>query len=194
MPRVRDSGVPAQEQWEGYFDPPGILDALGCRNLCGDVVEFGCGYGTFAIPAARRTSGTVVALDIDPAMVAATAQRAAREGLTNLIAQQRDFVAAGCGQPARSVRFALLLNILHLEEPLTLLREAHRVLRPDGAVGVIHWNRDARTPRGPPLEIRPSPADCRQWAAAAGFGRAEQRVLPGTPWHWGMVLDRPLQL
>ncbi len=45
--------MPAAEQWESYFDPAGILKSLGCRGLNGDVVEFGCGYGTFTIPAAQ---------------------------------------------------------------------------------------------------------------------------------------------
>jgi SAM-dependent methyltransferase len=191
MAKVRESEVPAQELWESFFDAPAILDALGCRDLTGDVVEFGCGYGTFAIPAARRVSGTVFALDIDPLMVAATAARAAREGVANVVAQEWDFIAAGSGRPAHSVRFAMLFNILHLEEPLTLLREAHRILRPDGAVGLIHWNRDATTPRGPPLEMRPDPEQCRQWALEAGFGWVEMRGLPGAPWHFGMVLERP---
>jgi SAM-dependent methyltransferase len=191
MAKVRESDVPAQELWESFFDAAAILEALGCRELTGDLVEFGCGYGTFAIPAARRVSGTVYALDIDPTMVAATAARAAREGITNLVAQQRDFLVAGTGRPAGSVRFALLFNILHLEEPLTLLREAERILRRDGAVGLIHWKRDAATPRGPPLQMRPDPEQCRRWAEQAGFGRVEMRELPGAPWHFGMVLELP---
>ncbi|HET9330517.1 MAG TPA: class I SAM-dependent methyltransferase, partial [Steroidobacteraceae bacterium] len=90
MARIRDSGVPEQERWESFFEAGAVLDALGCRALTGDVVEFGCGYGTFAIPAARRTSGTVFALDIDPLMVAATAARAGGAGLRNVSAVQRD--------------------------------------------------------------------------------------------------------
>ncbi|HYM28657.1 MAG TPA: class I SAM-dependent methyltransferase [Steroidobacteraceae bacterium] len=188
MAKIRDSGVPAQELWESFFDPGAILDALGCRALSGDVVEFGCGYGTFAIPAARRTSGTVFALDIDPLMVAATAARAAGAGLANVSAQQRDFVAAGSGRPAHSVSCALLLNILHLEDPLILLREARRVLQPGGTVGVIHWRRDVATPRGPPLGIRPDPAQCREWALQAGFAHVRACELAAAPWHWGLVL------
>ena len=72
MAKVRDSGMPLREQWESFFDPPGILDALDCKDLSGDIVELGCGYGTFTAAAAERTSATVYALDIDPIMVAAT--------------------------------------------------------------------------------------------------------------------------
>ena len=66
MSKGRDSGMPAVEQWESYFDVAGVLDSLGFRDISGHAVEFGCGYGTFTIPLARRTRGTVFALDIDP--------------------------------------------------------------------------------------------------------------------------------
>lgn len=33
-------------------------------------MEFGCGYGTFTFPAARRVSGTVHTFDIEPELVA----------------------------------------------------------------------------------------------------------------------------
>ena len=54
-----------------------ILERLGLRDGVGDVAEFGCGYGTFTIPAGPRSRGTVYAYDIDPEMVAATGERAA---------------------------------------------------------------------------------------------------------------------
>jgi SAM-dependent methyltransferase len=183
--------MPAAEQWESYFDPSGILESLGCRHLSGDVVEFGCGYGTFTIPAGQRVLGTVYALDIDPLMVASTAARISQAGLKNVIVEQRDFVAMGCGREPQSVSFALLFNILHVEDPVDLLKEARRVLRPAGLVGVIHWKHDVCTPRGPPFNIRPRPGQCRAWAEQAGLRWVRDQVLPGSPWHWGMVLDRP---
>jgi len=183
--------MPPLEQWERFFDAGGILEALGCRDLSGDVVEFGCGYGTFTLPAACRASGTVFALDIDPLMVAATAGRAQRAGIRNVVAQQRDFDVDGCGRPACSATYVMLFNILHLQEPLGLLQEAHRVLRPDAILGMLHWRRDASTPRGPPLEIRPSAEQCRLWAEATGFRWIRTPQLPRSPWHWGMMLERP---
>jgi SAM-dependent methyltransferase len=184
----RDSGMPAAEQWESYFDPPGILEALGGRRVAGDAIEFGCGYGTFTVPTARRATGTVYALDIDPAMVAAASARVAEAGLKNVVVERRDFVSDGCGRESQSVSLALLFNILHIEEPVSLLKEAHRVLRPNGLVALIHWNYDPGTPRGPDLDIRPRPEQCRKWAEEAGFQWLREPKLPGCPWHWGMVL------
>ena len=192
MSKGRDSGMPEVGQWESYFDAAGILESLGCRRLSGDAIEFGCGYGTFTVPAAQRTLGTVYALDIDPLMVATTAARVSRADLKNVVVEQRDFVSEGCGRESRSASLTLLFNILHIEDPVGLLKEAHRVLRPGGMVGVIHWNYDVRTPRGPPLMIRPRPEQCRAWGEEAALRWVrDESLLPGSPWHWGMILERP---
>jgi len=190
MAKGRDSGMPPVEQWESYFDVDGILKSLGCQHLDGNAVEFGCGYGTFTISLAGNFPGIVFALDIDPVMVAATQARVLENGLNNVIVEQRDFVARGCGRESQSASLVLLFNILHIEDPVGLLREADRVLRHGGFVGVIHWNYDAGTPRGPPLDIRPRPAQCRAWGEQAGLRWVRDQALPGSPWHWGMVLQK----
>ena len=181
--------MPPPELWEGFFESDRVLEALGCGGVPGDAVEFGCGYGTFTIAAARRISGVVYASDIDPLMVSATIERAAQAAVRNVVVETRDFVAAGCGRPDVSASFVMLFNILHIENPLRLMREAHRVLRHGGVAGVIHWRHDIETPRGPPLKIRPSPAQCRSWGEKAGLRWLSSPDLP--PWHWGMVLERP---
>jgi len=191
MTKIRDSGMPALEQWESFFDPAGILSSLLCRDLRGDAIEFGCGYGTFTIPAAQKVLGNLRAIDMDPLMVQVTAARVSQAGLKNVTVELRDFVARGCGRESQSMSLVLLFNILHAEDPVGLLREAHRVLRPGGTVAVIHWNHDVDTPRGPPIEIRPLPQQCRTWGEAAGLMWVRDQVLPGSPWHWGMVMARP---
>ncbi len=187
--KVRDSGMPEEELWATFFDPPAILDRLLFADPEADVVEFGCGYGTFTIPAARRTRGTVHALEIDPAMIEAAAGKARTAGLGNVRFIERDFVTGGTGLPDASADYAMLFNILHALDPMALLGEAHRVLRTGGKIAAIHWN-PSGTPRGPDPAIRPLPEQCRQWTAAAGF----DIVLPPTPlppFHYGLVGVKP---
>jgi SAM-dependent methyltransferase len=186
----RDSGMPPVEQWETFFKPTGILEALGCSGVAGDVVEFGSGYGTFTIAAAPRVSGIIYALDVDPAMVSATAARASAARARNIVVVERDFVADGSGRPDGSACFVMLFNILHIEDPVSLLREAHRNLRVGGIAGVIHWRCDVATPRGPPFEIRPRPEECRAWAEEAGLHWLSYPPLTDSPWHWGLKLER----
>jgi SAM-dependent methyltransferase len=192
MAKGRESGMPDADYWGTFFNPECIVARLGCAGPL-DVVEFGCGYGLFTVPAARAVAGTVYALDIDPDMVAATAALATRSGLSNVRAEKRDFLAHGTGRPDASVGYAMLFNILHVEEPVALLREVYRTLAPAGRVGIIHWRHDPATPRGPSLAIRPTPDQCRAWAETSGFRFVRGEDLCCCSWHWGMVLERPAE-
>jgi SAM-dependent methyltransferase len=190
----RESGMPDEAYWASFFQPEGILDRVlvtpgGCYNL----VEFGCGYGTFSLPAAKRTRGMVTALDIEPVMVELVAERAKAEGLLNVKAEIRDFVQHGTGVPDGSQGHAMVFNLLHIEDPLALLNEAYRTLRPGAALSVIHWRSDIETPRGPPLAIRPKPEQCAAWLSNAGFDSVVQVDLgPSAPYHFGLLAQRPM--
>jgi SAM-dependent methyltransferase len=133
----------------------------------------------------------VYALDIDPAMIDATRKRAIENNLSNVVPVENDFLVEGCGRPDNSAGYAMLFNILHIEEPVKLLNEAFRVLAPGGRLGIIHWKHDPQTPRGPNLDIRPTPELCRTWAESAGFRFVRSEELCCCAWHWGLVLDRP---
>ena len=186
---LRESGMPAQAYWETLFDVPLILDAFGFDATTGPVAELGCGYGTFTLPLAQRIRGPVHTFDIDPAMVATTAARAAASGLTHVHATTRDILADGFGLALASCDAALLFNILHAEEPVALLRAARAVVRPGGLVAVIHWRSDVPTPRGPSLAIRPTAAQILTWATAADL-TAPAAPLNLPPWHYGLALTR----
>lgn len=188
--RIRDSGMPDAKQWEGFFAPRRILGQLAFPGGRSDIAEFGCGYGTFTVAAAALTSGSVHAFDIDPAMVRTVAARASAAGCRNVCVELRDFVAGGTGLANASVDYAMLFNILHAEDPVGLLREAHRILRPGGKAAVIHWIHDSATPRGPDLSVRPRPEQCAAWLRQAGFELFVPEVaLP--PWHYGLVGAKP---
>jgi SAM-dependent methyltransferase len=189
--KTRESGMPNEEMWSQFFDVEAILRSLRLTPSCQDVVEFGCGYGTFTIPAARVVRGMVHALDLEPEMVNVARAKAEAAGLPNVRVSVRDFVAGGAGLPAASVNYAMLFNILHAERPELLLRESYRVLVPGGLLGIIHWNYDPATPRGPSMDIRPRPEQCRDWAVTEGFRLLDPGIIELPPYHYGMVLERP---
>ena len=185
----RDSGMPDEDYWNSFWDADCVIRKLFGEEGCqGSVVEFGCGYGTFTFPAARHTTGTVFALDIEPDLIERLRARAKRDAISNMVAQTRDFVAHGTGLEAGSQSHAMIYNLLHLEDPEGLLREAYRVLRPNGRLSIIHWRSDIPTPRGPALEIRPTPAQCRAWMEAAGFREVQNIDLRECcQFHFGLV-------
>lgn len=178
--------MPEEERWETFFDPDIILTELGLDETSQVVVDMGCGYGTFAIPAARRISGVVHAIDIEPDMVQVCKAKAAEARITNIDCLERDFVTYGTSLPDNSADYVMLFNILHAENPVHLLKEAYSILKAGGKVGVIHWNYDPTTPRGPSMEIRPRPEQCQAWIQLAGFQLIRPLInLP--PYHYGMV-------
>ncbi|SDH73896.1 class I SAM-dependent methyltransferase [Propionivibrio dicarboxylicus] len=185
----RESGMPEEAYWESFFDADRAVETLlGDSVLQGDLVEFGCGYGTFTLPAARRITGKVTALDIEPDMLASLRCKAEAGGLPNIHPVLRDFVAHGTGIADGSQAHAMIYNLLHLENPHALLAEAHRILRPAGVLSVIHWRSDIPTPRGPSLAIRPSLDQCRRWMVQARFESIELIDLQHCcPFHFGLI-------
>ncbi len=190
--KVRDSGMPDEEVWIGFFDPTRVLEVLGLGGGIRDLVEFGCGYGTFTLAAAGIATGTVHALDIEPDLVDVVRQKCAEADIANVKAILRDFVTEGTGLPENSMDAALLFNILHHEEPVALMKEALRVLKPNGMLAVIHWNHDPTTPRGPAMEIRPRPEQCIAWGREAGFSFNERNRYDLPPYHYGLLFKKPL--
>ena len=188
----RESGMPDEAYWASFFDADvAIGHLLGQRGIQGNVLEFGCGYGTFTLPAARRITGLVTALDIEPAMVEGVRRKAATFKLPNIRAEVRDFVGHGACVEDRSQAHAMIFNLLHLEQPVALLREAYRTLQDGGVLSVIHWRSDILTPRGPALDIRPTPEQCRVWIAEAGFHAIEAVDLHSScPFHFGLLARR----
>jgi ubiquinone/menaquinone biosynthesis C-methylase UbiE len=177
--------------WEGFFDQESILSKLQLKPNIEDVVEFGCGYGTFTISAAHIVSGTVYALDIEQEMLNITNAYALEEKLLNVKCILRDFISNGSGLPNNTVDYVMVFNILHTEQPVELLEEAYRILKAGGILGIIHWNCDSTTPRGPAMNIRPKPEQCREWAEEAGFTLINDDIIDLPPYHYGIVLIKP---
>jgi len=120
-----------------FFDPARILDRLDYDHP-GNVVEFGCGYGLCTVEAARRSSGTIYALDIEPEFLAATMTTAGEAGVVNVQPMECDFVADG---------------IVRVRDGLQLA--AYR--RPSGvAPRVVPRAKPGAQVGNHPLELRPS--------------------------------------
>ena len=161
---------------------------MGVDSTVEDVADFGCGYGTFTIPAARIIAGKIYAFDIEPEMINAVERKAKALNLDNVETVLRDFISKGSGLKNGSVDYVFLFNILHLEKPESLLKEAYRILKDGSRVGIIHWNYDPTTPRGPPMNIRPRPEQCKAWAESVGF--IFEKIFDLKPYHYGLVLRK----
>ena len=110
--------MPDEDAWQVFYDADCIINKLDCvTKQNGVIAEFGCGYGTFTLPVAKRTSGLVYAFDIEPELVALVDRKARAAGLANVTAQVRDFVKDGTRTKIgeqRPSRWSY--NLLHIQK------------------------------------------------------------------------------
>lgn len=130
------------------------------------VLELGPGPGAFTVAAARRVGpkGKIIAVDIQPEMIAQVEARVQAAGVTNV----ETHVASAYELPLEdaSVDRAFLVTVLpEIPEPVRALREVRRVLKPGGILSVTEEFYDPDYPRQ---------ATTIRWAASAGFALAER--------------------
>ena len=187
--KARESGMPEEKMWEQFFDVNKILDELEVNNEIEKLVDFGFGYGTFTIPASRRIKGNVYAYDIEDALIRELESKLKINSIENVHLFNQDFINKGTGLQKEEVDFVMLFNILHAEKSFDILEETFRILRRDGKVGVIHWNYDSSTPRGPSMSIRPKPEELKSMLIRAGFSITKYNIsLP--PYHYGILAHK----
>jgi ubiquinone/menaquinone biosynthesis C-methylase UbiE len=188
--KIRDSGMPQESLWVTFFDVKTFLEKMQINRTVQNLMEIGCGYGTFTIDAAKAISGKIYAFDIEQEMIEYTQEKAKQQGLTNINFFNRDIIEQGSGLAAGEVDYVMLFNILHHDKPQDLLREAFNVLNRNGKLGIIHWRTDILTPRGPDISIRPTPENCIEWAYQTGFKIIKAPEIL-EPYHYGLIMEKP---
>ena len=102
------------------------------------VLDYGCGHGTYAIPAARLVGeqGTVCAVDRDAKAVASMRAKAQSERMGNIQAIKASQPADL--PPGSAFHVILLYDVLQMvDEQAELLRQLRERLRPDGLLSVF---------------------------------------------------------
>jgi enediyne biosynthesis protein CalE5 len=152
------------------------------------VLDVACGTGQPALSAAQRVgpSGSVVAIDLAPSMVAATARRAKAMGLTNVEAREMD--AEALDFPAnRFDAVTFTTGIMFCADPVKAVAEIRRVLKSGGRYAIVVWDEPAKNPyfgvlnraAGPVLNAPPPPPDSPGAFRFAQPGALERLVRAG---------------
>lgn len=178
--------MPAEELWDRFFNVDLILSELLINSQINDLVEIGCGYGTFTIPVSKIIQGRLYAFDIDNDMIAATRNKKRAQNIENIELIERDIITSTTRIAGNSIDYVMLFNILHHEKPSELLDESYRILKTGGKLGIIHWRTDIETPRGPALNVRPKPRDCIKWILESKFELLKEPLI-FEPYHFGLV-------
>ena len=158
--------------------PQLAIDALGIEP--GQTVAdlgAGSGYYSFRIAPLVGPTGKVLAIDIEPAMLEAVAQRAHREHVGNVAtvrsSAQDPHLAPG------SVDLLFMVDVYHeLEYPYEMMTRVRAALKPGGRVALIEYRAE-----DPEVAIKPlhkmSERQVRREMQAAGFKHLKTvRTLP----------------
>ena len=164
-----DLGLLEGPDRDAYQRPDQIMDVLQIGE--GSVVaDLGAGGGWFTVRLARRVrpNGRVYAEDVQSQMIDAIKRRMTREGLDKLVIT----VLGGPvdpGLPAASLDAALMVDAYHeFEQPVMLLRNLARSMKPTGLIGIVNYKKDGGGP-GPEMERRVDPEKVIADAQAAGL-------------------------
>ena len=102
----------------------------------GDLLDVGCGPGTITVDFARRVApGRVVGLDASAEVIDKARALAAAEGVLNVEFVVGDAYSTGLADDSFDVVHAHQI-LHHLADPVEVLREMRRVVKPGGVVAV----------------------------------------------------------
>ena len=111
------------------------------------VLDVATGSGVLAVRAARAVGshGTVIATDIAPEWAEFVDLETAAAGVANVSFQVMS--ADALAFPDASFDLVLCqLGLMFVPDPALALAEMHRVLRPDGRLGIVVWSTDDKVP------------------------------------------------
>ena len=188
------SAMPDPDWWQALWpDPEGTVAALGIEPGT-RVIDLCCGDGLFTAPMARLTA-EVVAIDLDPDMLARTRARLDVASLSNCTTVEGDAyeVAALAREPADMV---IIANTFHgVPDKTRLCQAVASALKPGGRFALVNWHRRPREettvlghPRGPKTEMRMEPEDVVAVAEPAGF--THERTIELPPYHYAAILTK----
>ena len=184
---------PDRDQWQ---PSDWIMDALGIYDGA-TVAELGAGGGWFVIRLARRVerNGVVYAEDVQPAMVQLIRRHAQRENLSN--------VKPVLGTPTDpklppGIDAVLIVDAYRemacaagpsCQDPIPLLKNVARSLKPRGLLGIVDFNRGEGGP-GPAPDERVDPEAIIRAAAEAGFRLVSRENLPPFQFQYLLVFGK----
>ncbi len=173
---------PVRLQWI----PPQRIKALLDMDEKGVYLDIGAGTGYITREVAAKVPGaTVHALDIEPLMVEEMERSKDNNGILPQL-MKRDVLSF-----ARTSLDAIWsITVFHeLGNPIPLLREIRRVLRPDGRLLIVDWIKKLEScEQGPPLEHRVLVEDVITVLQEVGFTTVEE--VTGFTHHFGVLAEK----
>ena len=158
--------------------PEELLDLLGIKE--GDVVaDIGAGAGFFSLRAAERVgrTGEVLAVDVQPEMIAGLKMMMKRFGHENIVPILGNVDDPKL--PADSVDHVLIVIAYHeFSHPVEMMLKVHKAMKQDGQMLIVEYKAEDLSSRVAPLH-KMSEAEIMKEIQALGFTR--DRVIDIIP-------------
>jgi ubiquinone/menaquinone biosynthesis C-methylase UbiE len=122
--------------------PETALDKIGIRPGM-IVADVGAGVGYFSVRVGKRIGpqGKVLAVDVQPEMLAILRNRAAKAKLTNIEAILGS--ESDPHLPAKSCDLILMVDVYHeLSQPQKMLQKMKQALKPDGRLVLLEYRKE----------------------------------------------------
>jgi len=174
---------------ERFLNPDTTLDEI---NVHGNmhVADLGSGAGHFSLAAARRlaSGGRVHAFDVQKEPLESLRADAARLGLHNITTLWTDLERPESTKLAQgSMDVVFLHNVLfQAEDKPAMIKEASRILHPNGKLSVIDWV--ASVGGGPEQQNRISKEQVKELATKNGL--AYEKDFRTGSHHYGIILRK----
>ncbi|MFL0268750.1 class I SAM-dependent methyltransferase [Candidatus Clostridium radicumherbarum] len=150
----------------------------------GVLLDVGCGIGYFTIPAAKiLKNNRVIGIDIMPEILKIAKENA--EGRRNI--EFKESKEYSFPIEDNSVKYVLIGNVIHeVEDKIKYFKEVKRVLKKDGYLLIIDWDKKEMK-MGPPVHERISKVEMIELCRQAGFKEAES--IDVSPNHYGIKVS-----
>lgn len=152
------------------------------------LADIGAGSGYYSFRIARRLpQGKVVAVDIQPEMLAFLQTEAAKLGVTNV--QPHLGAVDDVKLPPSSIDAALMVDAYHeFDHPAEMLASLRSALKPKGRIYLLEFRaEDENVPIKPHHKM--TEAQARKEFEASGFRFIENK--PGLPWQHLLIFEKP---
>lgn len=173
-----------------FVNPNQISDSLEIEPGM-IAADFGAGSGFYTLALAQKVgqSGKVYAFDIQPNSLEIIRSKAKVFRLLNIEAIRADLEKHGSTQLKNGlVDLVLISNILfQIQNKKELIEEAKRILKPNGSVAVVEWDKkDGKI--GPPVSQRISPEETEKLFKENGFFRRKE--FYAGEYHYGLTFGK----
>lgn len=148
--------------------PPEVLISQMPIQREHTLLDVGAGTGFFTIPMAESTSGKVYALEPDRRMLSVIESKAEEKGIKNI--ELIENFLEDLNIQNESIDFTMASLILHELSSLSdALTKIYEMLKTDGHLLCLEYEKDDKIIEGPPMEIRIGSDELEKALTICGF-------------------------